>query len=97
MRATIDVECTPAEARGCFGVPDFEPMQAAVMERLQKRMLSEIDKFSPESRMNQWSSGFNQWLSGIPQNVEGMQAMFANWWPPSDARPKATPRRASRH
>ena len=46
MRATIDVECTPAEARGCFGVPDFEPMQAAVMERLQKRMLSEIDKFS---------------------------------------------------
>ena len=47
MRATIDVECTPAEARGCR-VADSEPMQAAVMERLQKRMLSEIDKFSPE-------------------------------------------------
>jgi len=90
MRATIDVECTPAEARSFFGLPDFEPMQAAVMERLQKRMLSEIDKFSPESLMNQW-------LSGFPQNVEGMQAMFANRWPPSDARPKAAPRRASAH
>ena len=90
MRATIDVECTPAEARGFFGLPDFEPLQVAVMERLQKRMLSEIDKFSPESLMNQW-------LSGFPQNVEGMQAMFANRWPPSDARPKAAPRRASAH
>jgi len=87
MRATIDVECTPAEARGFFGLPDFERMQAAIMERLQKRMLNEIDKFSPESLMNQW-------LSGFPQNVEGMQAMFANWWPPGAARPKATPRRA---
>src|SRR3954462_4684167 len=51
MKTTIniEIECTPAEARSFLGLPDVEPIQAAVMERLQERMLSEIDNFSPES------------------------------------------------
>ena len=72
MKTTIniEIECTPAEARSFLGLPDVEPIQAAVMERLQERMLSEIDKFSPESLINQWVSAF-------PQNAERMQGMFA--------------------
>ena len=72
MKTTIniDIECTPAEARSFLGLPDVEPIQAAVMERLQERMLSEIDNFSPESLTNQW-------LSAFPQNAERMQEMFA--------------------
>ncbi len=72
MKTTIniDIECTPAEARSFLGLPDVEPIQAAVMERLQERMVSEIDKFSPESIINQWVSAF-------PQNAERMQEMFA--------------------
>ena len=66
----IEIECTPAEARSFLGLPDVEPVQTAVMERLQERMLSEIDKFSPESLMNQW-------MSALPQNAERMQEMFA--------------------
>ena len=49
MKATIHIECTPAEARACFGLPDMQPMQAAVMDRLQERMMSEMDRFSPEA------------------------------------------------
>ena len=71
MRATINIECTPAEARAFFGLPDVQPIQAAVMDRLQERMVSEIDRFSPEALVNQW-------LSAFPQNVERMQDMFAN-------------------
>jgi Family of unknown function (DUF6489) len=37
----IEIECTPAEGRSFLGLPDVEPIQAAVMERLQERMLSE--------------------------------------------------------
>ena len=72
MKTTIniEIECTPAEARSFLGLPDVEPIQAAVMERLQERMLGEIDKFSPESILNQWVSAF-------PQNAERMQEMFA--------------------
>ena len=44
MKTTINIDpkCTPAEARSFLGVPDVEPIQAAVMERLQERMLGEI-------------------------------------------------------
>jgi len=71
MRATINIECTPAEARAFFGLPDVQPMQAAMMDRLQERMVSEIDRFSPEALVNQW-------LATLPQNVERMQDLFAN-------------------
>src|SRR6476620_11157707 len=66
MKAIFQIECTPAEARAFFGLPDMEPMQAAVMERLQEHMVSEIDRFSSEALMNQW-------LSAFPENVERMQ------------------------
>ena len=71
MRATINIECTPAEARAFFGLPDVQPIQTAVMNQLQERIVSEIDRFSPEALVNQW-------LTTFPQNVERMQAMFAN-------------------
>ena len=71
MRATINIECTPAEARAFFGLPDVQPIQAAVMDRLQERMVSEIDRFSPEALVNQW-------LATFPQQVERMQDLFAN-------------------
>jgi Family of unknown function (DUF6489) len=70
MRATITIECTPAEARASFGLPDLQPIQAAVIGQMQQRMLSEIDRFSPEVLVDQW-------LSAFPQNVERMQEMFA--------------------
>ena len=70
MKAIIHIECTPAEARTCFGLPDVQPMQAAMMEQLQERMMSEMDRFSPEALVNQW-------LATFPQQVERMQDLFA--------------------
>jgi len=70
MRAVIDIECTPAEARAFLGLPDVGPLQVAVMEELQQRMVSEIDRFSPEALMNQW-------LSAFPENAEAMHGLFA--------------------
>jgi Family of unknown function (DUF6489) len=37
----IEIDCTPVEARQFFGLPDVGPLQAAVMERVQKEMLAE--------------------------------------------------------
>jgi len=34
MKVTIDIDCTPAEARAFFGLPDVQPLQTAVMDRL---------------------------------------------------------------
>ncbi len=70
MKVTIDIDCTPAEARHFLGLPNLEPIQTAVMDRMQEKMLGEIDRFSPESLMKQW-------LTVFPQQAERMQELFA--------------------
>ena len=54
MKVNVEIDCTPAEARQFFGLPDVVPMQNAVMDRLQQQMTSNIDKISPESLMQSW-------------------------------------------
>ena len=34
MKVTIEIDCTPDEARVFMGLPDVKPMQAAVMASL---------------------------------------------------------------
>jgi hypothetical protein len=37
MKVTVEVDCTPEEARRFLGLPDVVPTQQAVMEKLQQR------------------------------------------------------------
>jgi hypothetical protein len=54
MKINVEIDCTPLEARQFFGLPDMQPMQTAVMERLQQQMMSNIEKVSPEALMQSW-------------------------------------------
>jgi len=72
MKVTIDIDCTPLEARQFFGLPDVQPMQQAVLAEMEKRMLAEMGKFAPENLLQTWfSTGqqgadmFTKLLSGI--------------------------------
>ncbi len=69
MKITVEVDCTPVEARQFLGLPDVAPMQAAVMAQLERKMLSDIDKFSPEAMIKSW-------MSLVPQNAEWLQDFF---------------------
>ena len=40
MTVTVEVNCSPEEARRFLGLPDVAPMQQAAMEKLQQRMAS---------------------------------------------------------
>ena len=42
MRITVDVDCTPEEARAFLGLPDVKPMQEQLMGELQERMAANI-------------------------------------------------------
>jgi hypothetical protein len=46
MKVTVDVDCTPEEARRFLGLPDLTPVHAAYIERMQKAVTEGI---SPES------------------------------------------------
>ena len=54
MKITVDVDCTPAEARQFMGLPDVQPMQKAAMAEIERRMMSELERFSPEALMKAW-------------------------------------------
>jgi hypothetical protein len=69
MKVNIEIECTPLEARQFFGLPDVQPMQTAVMEKLQHQMLSNIEKVSPEALMQSW-------FTFDPKLAERFQDMF---------------------
>lgn len=69
MQVTINIDCTPLEARQFFGLPDVEPLQKAMMAEIEKKMRTEMDNFSADKIMATW-------LSFAPQNAEWMRSMF---------------------
>jgi hypothetical protein len=71
MKVTIEVDCTPLEAREFMGLPDVQPMQAAMMDKLQEKMSANIEQFSPEAIMHNW-------FTFDPKMAERFQDMFAN-------------------
>jgi len=65
MKITVDVDRTPLEARQFMGLPDVEPMQKAAMAEVEKRMMAELERFSPEALFKAWLpiAGMNaEWL-----------------------------------
>ncbi|HRJ69512.1 MAG TPA: DUF6489 family protein [Beijerinckiaceae bacterium] len=67
MKVTIDIDCTPQEARAFIGLPDVEPMQKAVMGEIERRMMSEIENFGPEHMMKTWVPMLMQGASWLPE------------------------------
>lgn len=70
MKVTINIDCTPEEARAFFGLPDLRPMQQAMMEELQKRMEQTIKSMEPEAMLKTW----------LPASIEGLEQLQKMFW-----------------
>lgn len=70
MKVTIDIDCTPEEARAFLGLPDVKPMQEQMMQELQEQMTAAIRSMSPEEMMRTW-------LPASMAGFEQMQQFFA--------------------
>jgi hypothetical protein len=71
MKVKIEIDCTPIEARDFLGLPDVKPMQDAMMDQMQAKMLENIANFTPETLMRTW-------FSFDPKIAERFQDMFMN-------------------
>ena len=60
MKCRLEVDCTPLEARQFLGLPDVQPLQATIMAEVEKKMLAEMDRFSPDGVLKSWLSMFSQ-------------------------------------
>lgn len=69
MKVKIDIDCSPEEARAFFGLPDVAPMQRAVMQEMQDRMLGAMRGTDAETLLKTWMP------AGVA-SLEQMQKMF---------------------
>ncbi len=70
MKITIDVDCTPEEARAFLGLPDVAPMQRALMEEIGERMSAGLEAMDPETLMKTW----------MPLGVQGLEQAQKMFW-----------------
>lgn len=70
MKFTVDVECTPEEARAFLGLPDVKPMQDALMTQVQERMTASLQAMEPEAMLKTW----------LPAGVQGMEQLQKMFW-----------------
>lgn len=77
MKVTVNIDCTPEEARQFLGLPDIAPMQNAVMEELQKQFFSNLNKMNPDEIMKTWGGFGLQGVTDLQRMIwEQMQAGF---------------------
>ena len=86
MKVTIEIDCTPVEARQFMGLPDVQPMQAAVMAEIEKRVMAEAAKFSPDGFLRTWFVEGQQSAERLGDMFRGLfaQAAAANRQPPKE-------------
>lgn len=56
MKFTVNVECSPEEARRFMGLPDVTPINEKLVEEMGKRMEKNLALMSGEAMMNSWMS-----------------------------------------
>jgi hypothetical protein len=71
MKISLDIDCTPEELRGFFGLPDVKPMQQELLKEMEARMRANLQALDPETLLKTW----------LPTGIKGfeqLQEMFLN-------------------
>ena len=63
MKITMNVDCTPEEARAFLGLPDLKPMQDELMQEVRNRLMAGVATMDPAEILRTWmpaTAGFEQ-------------------------------------
>ncbi len=74
MKFTIDVDCTPAEARAFLGLPDVAPMQENLLAEVEKRMQANLKVMDAEQMLKAWLP------AGLPAGLQGLEQLQKMFW-----------------
>ena len=56
MKMTIEIDCTPQEARAFLGLPDVSGLNDKLVEEMQKRMTANMAMLSPDELIKSWTA-----------------------------------------
>jgi hypothetical protein len=54
MKARVEVDCTPEEARAFLGLPDVRTLNEALVKQMRERMDANLAMMAPEELMKGW-------------------------------------------
>ncbi|MEX0808811.1 MAG: DUF6489 family protein [Dongiaceae bacterium] len=74
MKVTIDIDCTPEEARAFMGLPDVAPLQARMLAEIEARMRAALDAMDPQQIVASWLT------PGGANPVEAIAAWQKSFW-----------------
>lgn len=57
MKVNVDIDMSPEELRKLLGLPDVEPIQREMMEKLRTRMLEGVDGYDPVKLLQPYLTG----------------------------------------
>jgi hypothetical protein len=69
MKITLNVDCTPVEARSFFGLPDLSPLHDVYLDKMKAVA---ADGMKPEDV----ERVFRMWSSGMSEGLEQWQRLF---------------------
>lgn len=70
MKITIDIDCTPQEARTFLGLPNIEPMQDELLAQLQRQLSGYLAGTDPEAMLKLW----------LPEGIKGLSQIQEQFW-----------------
>jgi len=71
MKISFDIDCTPDELRGFFGMPEIKPLQERLLKEVEERMRANLQALDAETMLKTW----------LPAGIKGfeqLQEMFLN-------------------
>ena len=72
MKVTINLDATPQELRTLMGLPDIEPLQAEVVEKLREKMMQGMDASNPMDLL--------QLMMQKPDSFKSLESMQDWFW-----------------
>lgn len=82
MKVTVDIDCTPEEARAFLGLPDVKPMQDVLMRQMQDQLSANLAAMDPETMFNTW----------LPMGIQGFEQFQKMMWSQMSSAMGTTPK-----
>ncbi len=80
MKVTVNVECTPEEARAFFGLPDVRPINEAMVAQVLKRTESGLELLDPSEMMKLWTNMGGVWSDKIFDVIRSAASQSSSMW-----------------
>ena len=91
MKMTVNVECTPEEARRFVGLPDVTPLNEMLVREMTNRAEENMKMMSPDVMIKSWMSFGGQAQRAL-LHLQAWQQVLAQRAPrPRPSRPQAAP------